>query len=115
VTWFADATLGGGPPDGFLKVHLVVVPQGAPIDAGAPETDAGKTGSPTPGKDGGSSPPLAGEDGGPGGVGDATGTGPNGGGCSVGTRSPASGAGALLVLGVAMIAGARRRRGRRGV
>ncbi len=24
VTWFADATLGGGPPDGLLKVHLVV-------------------------------------------------------------------------------------------
>jgi uncharacterized protein (TIGR03382 family) len=34
VTWFADATLGGGPPDGFLKVHLVVVPPGASLDAG---------------------------------------------------------------------------------
>ncbi|MGO8993081.1 MAG: hypothetical protein ACLQVI_07120 [Polyangiaceae bacterium] len=24
VTWFADPTLGGGPPDGYLRVHLVV-------------------------------------------------------------------------------------------
>ncbi|HEY1954489.1 MAG TPA: CHAP domain-containing protein [Polyangiaceae bacterium] len=42
VTWFADPTLGGGPEDGVLKVHLVVVPQGAPLDAGAPgDSDAG--------------------------------------------------------------------------
>jgi MYXO-CTERM domain-containing protein len=117
VTWFADATLGGGPPDGFLEVHFVVVPQGAPIDAGVPETDGGKTGSPTPGEDGGGTSPLAGEDGGSNGVGDATGTTPNGGGCSVGspgTRSPGSGAlAALLVLG-AVLAGARRRRDGRG-
>jgi MYXO-CTERM domain-containing protein len=43
VTWFADATKGGGPADGFLKVHLVVVPQNAPLDAGAGGGDAGAT------------------------------------------------------------------------
>jgi lysozyme len=42
VTWFADAPLGGGPADGFLKVHLVVVPEGASLDAGlAPGEDSG--------------------------------------------------------------------------
>ncbi len=41
VTWFADATLGGGPADGFLKVHLTVVPQGAPLDAGVSEDEGG--------------------------------------------------------------------------
>lgn len=35
VTWFADPTLGGGPEDGLLRVHLVVVPPGASLDAGA--------------------------------------------------------------------------------
>ncbi|MEO8800226.1 MAG: CHAP domain-containing protein [Polyangiaceae bacterium] len=35
VTWFSDPTLGGGgPTDGLLRVHLVVVPPGAPLDAG---------------------------------------------------------------------------------
>jgi hypothetical protein len=43
VTWFADATLGGGPPDGFLKVHLVVVPPGASLDAGPVDHDGGVT------------------------------------------------------------------------
>jgi hypothetical protein len=52
VAWFAD-TPGGGPADGFLKVHLVVVPQGAPLDAGAPAGgDAGSGGAPSSG-DGG--------------------------------------------------------------
>ncbi|HEX8791335.1 MAG TPA: GH25 family lysozyme [Polyangiaceae bacterium] len=41
VTWFADATLGGGPPDGFLKVHLHVVPEGAPLDAGVSSGEGG--------------------------------------------------------------------------
>jgi lysozyme len=41
VTWFADPTLGGGPADGFLKVHLTVVPKGAPLDAGVGEADGG--------------------------------------------------------------------------
>jgi MYXO-CTERM domain-containing protein len=49
VTWFADAPLGGGPADGFLRVHLIVSAGGAPdggevVDAGsasdrAPESD----------------------------------------------------------------------------
>jgi len=38
VTWFADAPLGGGPSDGFLRVHVTVV---ADADAGAPVDDAG--------------------------------------------------------------------------
>ncbi|MGH7294964.1 MAG: phage tail tip lysozyme, partial [Polyangiaceae bacterium] len=52
VTWFADGTVGGGPPDGFLKVHLVVVPDGAPLDAGVTEGDSGG-GGPVTGEDGG--------------------------------------------------------------
>ena len=37
VTWFADPTLGGGPPDDFIRVHVIVVPAemtDAGIDAG---------------------------------------------------------------------------------
>ncbi|HEX8790604.1 MAG TPA: phage tail tip lysozyme [Polyangiaceae bacterium] len=41
VTWFADAPKGGGPADGFLKVHFVVVAKGAPIDAGVPSGEGG--------------------------------------------------------------------------
>jgi hypothetical protein len=42
VTWFADAPLGGGPDDGLLRVHLVVVAKGAPLDAGVvPASDGG--------------------------------------------------------------------------
>jgi uncharacterized protein (TIGR03382 family) len=44
VAWFADAPLGGGPADGFLRVHLTVVADGAPdggrvtpVDGGAHE------------------------------------------------------------------------------
>ncbi len=45
VTWFADATLGGGPPDGFLKAHLVVVRPGTVLDGGlAPGQDGGAMG-----------------------------------------------------------------------
>jgi MYXO-CTERM domain-containing protein len=44
VTWFADAPLGGGPADGSLKIHLVVLPKGTPIDAGAPGLDGGQDG-----------------------------------------------------------------------
>jgi len=35
ITWFADAPLGGGPTDGFLRVHVTVL--AADVDAG---TDA---------------------------------------------------------------------------
>jgi hypothetical protein len=116
VTWFADATKGGGPADGLLKVHFVVVPDGAPLDAGAgspdPTSDAG-------GASGGGSGGGIGEDAGAfpsddGGGGDWN-TATNGsGGCSVGA-APGYGpswAGALgVMLAVAGgVRGARRRR-----
>jgi lysozyme len=64
VTWFADAPMGGGPADSLLKVHLVVVPKGAPLDAGVvleggpgnPGEDAGgNPAAPNPTQGGGSS------------------------------------------------------------
>jgi MYXO-CTERM domain-containing protein len=39
VTWFADAPQGGGPADGFLRVHIQVAAQGA-LDAGAADDAA---------------------------------------------------------------------------
>jgi MYXO-CTERM domain-containing protein len=36
VAWFADAPLGGGPADGFLRVHVTVVADGA--DSGVAES-----------------------------------------------------------------------------
>jgi hypothetical protein len=110
VTWFADATLGGGPPDGFLRVHLVVVAQDEPLDAGAVEDDAGGNerdagGSPVHGQDGG----VIDQDAGDGGGGNGAAAGGSAG-CSLGVAggdgpSWASGLGAVLVLG-----GLRRRR-----
>jgi hypothetical protein len=103
VTWFADATLGGGPADGFLKVHFVVVPQGAPLDAGVPGGDGGGYGgASSSGGGSGSSSGTVGNVGTDGGWGD-TSTGSSGG-CSVATpradASPwASGLGILLVVG----------------
>jgi hypothetical protein len=112
VTWFADATLGGGPADGFLKVHLVVVPKGASLDAGLPD------GAGTGGSSGGGG---NGDDGGWG-----NGASGGSGGCSVGVAGPrdetppwASGLGVLLaVLGVVRLTAStrtqpRRRRGPR--
>jgi hypothetical protein len=113
VTWFADATLGGGPPDGFLKVHLVVVPQGALLDAGAAGGDAGSSGSASSGGTGSSGSSGGTGDGTDGGWGDGA-TGASGG-CSVGMArsdaSPwASGLGVLVVVGV--VGGVVRRRRR---
>ncbi len=85
VTWFADPA-GGGPADGFLKVHLVVVPTGAPLDAGVPS--AGDGGAVVLGGDGGPGP--SGNPGGDAGMASwnaATGT---SGGC---TMAPAQGGG----------------------
>jgi hypothetical protein len=48
VTWFADPTAGGGPADGFLRVHLVVVPQSSPLDGGAPPAMATSDAGPPP-------------------------------------------------------------------
>jgi hypothetical protein len=115
VTWFADAP-GGGPADGFLKVHFVVVPQNAPLDAGTPAGDGGSPG--TGGGDGGG---VVEEDGGVGVAADAgwttgdTSTGAHGG-CSVGRSGDAVPRWASLVgLGLVAMAGLRRgtRRGSR--
>jgi len=110
VTWFADATLGGGPPDGFLTVHLVVVAEDAPLDAGAVEDDAGEHerdagGSPVHGQDGGGIDQGASD----GGAGNGAAAGGSAG-CSLGVPGGdgapwASGLGVVLVLG-----GLRRRR-----
>jgi surface antigen len=61
VTWFADAPLGGGPQDDALKVHLVVVTEGAPLDAGAPPPSA-DAGPGTDGTGGCSTSPANGRD-----------------------------------------------------
>ena len=112
VTWFADAPHGGGPTDGFLKVHLIVVPKGAAVDAGAAEDDAGAgVGPSTPGDDGGATPdePDAGDAGGWNGA-----TNGNSGGCSIGMPRGAEppwsvGLGAMLALLTATRRRARRR------
>jgi MYXO-CTERM domain-containing protein len=41
LVWFADAPLGGGPADGFLRVHLTVVADGAPDGGAVTIEDAG--------------------------------------------------------------------------
>jgi hypothetical protein len=103
VTWFADATLGGGPPDGFLEVHLVVVPPGASLDAGV-DPEGGVV-----------LPPM--KDGGSEGIGHIQGPGlappdSSGSGCSVGKTRPAGSRwSGILVAGLALAAIARRRRG----
>jgi lysozyme len=101
VTWFADAPLGGGPTDGFLKVHLVVVAEGASLDAGAtrPREDGGDQG----GAHGGA--PGFSTDGG-------SGAGSSSGGCTLGS-APAKGILTWLpLLGLLAMGAARRRRGR---
>jgi uncharacterized membrane protein YgcG len=115
VTWFADATLGGGPPDGFLKVHLVVVPPGASLDAGAGDggergSSGGSSGSSSGGGTGAGSSSGAGADtdGGDWANGD---TGGKAGGCSVGVAHDTSPAWAgVLGLMLVVVRGARRRR-----
>ena len=109
VTWFADATLGGGPVDGFLKVHLVVLP---PI-AGDGGTDGGggpQGGSSGGGGSGGGTPQGADDAGAEAGNWD-TSTG-SAGGCSVGA-TPGASSGWALALGATLIGlgGLRRRRG----
>jgi lysozyme len=117
VTWFADAPKGGGPADGFLRVHLVVQPKGAPLDAGAPEGDGGVgAGGPT-GDDAGAVTPDTDAAGSDGGWGDNAGSGGAGGSCTVARAAGTSGtstvpawtAGLGLLLG---LAGARRRSSR---
>jgi MYXO-CTERM domain-containing protein len=105
VTWFADATLGGGPPDGFLKIHLVVVAPGASIDAGVPTSDAGKATHPA--KDGGKGP--LGPTGGPG---FESAMPRSGGGCTIGT-APETVSPWPAFLGAGLVAAAASRRRRR--
>jgi hypothetical protein len=100
VTWFADMPTGGGPPDGFLKVHLVVVPPGAPLDAGLPPGDDGGVGI---AGDGGVA-----EEGGEGGADQGWPSTGSSGGCAIGVG--ASGAGApppgAAGFGIALALGA---------
>lgn len=109
VTWFADAPQGGGPADGFLKVHLVVVPKGAPLDAGVSEGEGGAA-------DEGGTTGLGDEDGGVEEAGDGGGSWNNAttgssGGCSIGAPSGSSDSLPwTCVLGIAMALGAGARR-----
>ncbi len=102
VTWFADATLGGGPADTFLAVHLNVTP-------GAQDAGTGATGGlPNEGDPGGASD---GGGAGAGGAGDQA-SDDSGGGCDVARAHGGSGEldGVLgLLLGLAAFA---RRRAR---
>jgi lysozyme len=106
VTWFADAPLGGGPADGFLKVHLVVVPEGASLDAGL-VPDSGRPNKSKPGSDAGT--------GGGGGSGDngsidATGGTSGQGGCSLAPGGRASSFALASVFGFFALSAFRRRR-----
>jgi hypothetical protein len=104
VAWFADPTLGGGPPDGFLKIHLEVVPPGTLLDAGMVEREGGAVLPPV--TDGGSEP--MGHMEGPG-IAPAR----NAGGCSVSeTRGAGAWWPALSGIGLAASTVARRRRRR---
>ena len=40
VTWFADPTLGGGPPDDLLKVHVIVTPKPVTTPDAGPDSIA---------------------------------------------------------------------------
>jgi lysozyme len=109
VTWFADAPKGGGPADGFLRVHLVVVSRGAPLDAGLPSGDGG-AGGVTPGDDGGTS--GSGDvDGGDSGWGNNDASAGSTGGCAVAAR-PGKAPARAWAVGLALLfvlAGIRRR------
>jgi hypothetical protein len=91
VTWFADPTLGGGPADGSLKVHLVVVAKGTSTDAGADAPGGGNGGQ----GDGGSGGTVGG------GEGATAGTGASAG-CDVAAASD-GGAGGAFGLGTMLI------------
>jgi hypothetical protein len=101
VTWFADATLGGGPPDGFLRAQFDVVRRGTPLDGGGavlpPMVDGG---SPESGRPGVQYPDRKPED---------------RGGCNVGetrTRDPSWPAALGFGLGACVIVRRRTRRAR---
>jgi MYXO-CTERM domain-containing protein len=115
VTWFAVPTLGGGPADGFLKVHLVVVPEDAALDAGADEGDAGRVGSSSGGSGSGSGGAVLPGDGTESDAGWENGaTGGKAGGCSVavapGDAPPWTGGFGVMLVAGAVVRAARRRR-----
>ena len=103
VTWFADAPLGGGPADDFLKVHLVVVAPGANLDAGTPVPSGPQADAGTPVHLGGDAG-AGNQDTATSGGGDAS-----SGGCSV-TRSRETSMAPFAIAALALIL-ARRRRG----
>ncbi len=132
VTWFADAPLGGGPADGFLRVHVTVVDgDGGVADAGkkSDDKDAGKgsesskdagsgKGSTGGGGNGGSGLGATehdgdnGQDGGADAGGDEAGAGNSpgsGGGCRMAPGEPPPVA-SLILMGLALVG--RRRRNR---
>jgi hypothetical protein len=115
VTWFADATAGGGPQDGLLAVHLVVTPAASTLDGGASADSGGDQGGGDAGgeADGGSTPD-------PGGGGlDAAAARDSGSGaafasdsagCSIGpTRADGGSSGAMAVLGAVALVTLRKR------
>jgi hypothetical protein len=126
VTWFGDAPLGGGPPDGLLAVHVVVTaaPAGGSSSSGSSSSGAG-TGGAGEGGSGGSggdgaasSSSSSGEaatSSGAAGTGGSDGA-PNGtpshaSGCALVTAAGSGDAGALWMLGAlgAMVVARRRR------
>jgi hypothetical protein len=106
VAWFADATLGGGPPDDQLAVHLVVTDKGQPGG-----TSGGTSGGAGPGQGPGAQGPGTDGTGTPSGSADSSDDSSDSGGCTL-TRAGGTGGLATLGLTVAAILVARRRRRR---
>jgi lysozyme len=108
VTWFADAPMGGGPPDDLLAVHVIVTAPGSSSSSG------GAGGSGAGGSETGGSGGEGGADGGTGGSGNPLGTPGAKSGCSCraagGDDAPWSGGAWLAAAGVAVVVARRRRR-----
>ncbi len=124
VTWFADAPMGGGPPDGLLAVHVVATKASSATGGGAGGADA--TGSGNGGGGAGGGATSTGDGGGT--VTGDTGAGTSSGGPGDGShesgtcayRAPSTpdrglaGAGWLAAIGAALTVARRRARRRRG-
>ncbi len=125
VTWFADAPLGGGPADGFLRVHVTVTEDETDAgsttdgsvereDGSAEREDGGAAAAKSSARDSGagrgaasgSQPTTGGEEAGVDG-GEADGAAASSGGCNV-ARTSSSGAASLALIALAMTAGRRR-------
>lgn len=105
-TWFADKTLGGGPADDAIAVHLAVAAPGA---GGGGDTDGGAGA----GAGGGGMGAGVGDDGGAGGAQDGDVPGDDAGGCAMSTSHEANGTLASAALAVLALAAAFARRRRR--